>query len=318
MRNIDENTITEAVLQSLSATPDARLLEVLSGLVRHLHDFAREVRLTEAEWMAGIEFLTATGQKCSDKRQEFILLSDTLGLSTLNVALNHAKSSQATEATVFGPFHLSDAPRFALGDDISGGAVGEPLFVQAIVRGTDGKPVADAEVDVWQADADGFYDVQRPELGAPQGRGVLRSDAEGRIHFRAVMPVAYPIPTDGPVGRMLEATARHPWRPAHVHFMISAPGYQRLTTHVFSDGDRYLDSDAVFGVRSSLIGDYRRHAGGEAPDGSVQEGVFWTLDFDFVLEPAQAPVLPTATSPAAAPSRGASAAAPGSARPASA
>ena len=235
--------------------------------------------------MAGIEFLTATGQKCDDKRQEFILLSDTLGLSTLNVALNHAKGSQATEATVFGPFHVPGAPEFELGDDISGGAAGEPLFVQATVRGPKGEPIANAKVDVWQADAEGFYDVQRAELSTAQGRGVLRTDASGRLWFRGVMPVAYPIPTDGPVGRMLKATARHPWRPAHVHFMIVAPGYETLITHVFSDGDRYLDSDAVFGVRSSLIGDFVRHPPGRAPDGSEQSTHFHVLDFDFILEP---------------------------------
>jgi hydroxyquinol 1,2-dioxygenase len=285
MRNIDQDTITPAVLQSIEGTRDPRLHELLSALVRHLHDFARETRLTEAEWMAAIQFLTATGQKCDDKRQEFILLSDVLGFSMLNVALNHAKSSQATEATVFGPFHLADAPRFERGADISGGAKGVPLFVDARVRGPGGEPVPDAEVDVWQADAEGFYDVQRPELKHPQGRGVLRTDAEGRVWFRAVMPVAYPIPTDGPVGRLLEATGRHPWRPAHVHFMISAPGYQRLTTHVFADNDRYLDSDAVFGVRSSLVGDYRQHPAGPAPDGSQQTSGFCTLDFEFVLEP---------------------------------
>ena len=286
MRNIDEHTITAAVLESMAGSQDARLKQVLSALVRHLHDFAREVRLTEAEWMAGIEFLTATGQKCDDKRQEFILLSDTLGLSILTVAQNHPTSPQATEATVFGPFHVQGAPHFALGADISGGAKGEPLFVQATVRGPDGAPVADAEVDVWQADADGLYDVQRADLQGAQARGVLRTDGEGNLRFRSVLPVAYPIPTDGPVGRMLGATGRHPWRPAHVHFMVQAPGYQTLITHVFRDGDEYLDSDAVFGVRSSLIGDFQRHEPGRAPDGNAHSAPFYTLNFDFVLEPA--------------------------------
>lgn len=285
MRNINEDTITGAVLDRMAQCPDPRLKEVLSALVRHLHDFAREVKLTEPEWAAGIEFLTATGQKCDAKRQEFILLSDTLGLSMLTVAMNHAKSAQATEATVFGPFHVVGAPRVALGGDISGGAKGEPLFVQATVRGRDGERVADAEVDVWEADADGFYDVQRPELAGPQGRAVLRTDAEGRLWFRGVLPVAYPIPTDGPVGTMLRATRRHPWRPAHVHFIVKAPGYETLITHVFRDGDAYLDSDAVFGVRSSLIGDFVSHPAGTAPDGSAQAGPFHTLNFDFVLEP---------------------------------
>lgn len=285
MRNIDETTITSAVLASLAECGDPRLREVLSALVCHLHDFAREVKLTEAEWMVGIEFLTATGRKCDDRRQEFILLSDTLGLSTLNVALNHGKSPQATEATVFGPFHVPGAPRFALGDDISGGATGEPFFVQATIRGLDGQPVANAEVDVWQADADGFYDVQRDGLAAAQGRGVLRTDAAGRLWFRSVMPVAYSIPTDGPVGQLLTATNRHPWRPAHVHFMIAAPGYETLITHVFRNDDQYLDSDAVFGVRSSLVSDFVQQPAGTAPDGSVQDTPFHVLSFDFVLAP---------------------------------
>ncbi|WP_431273975.1 intradiol ring-cleavage dioxygenase [Variovorax ureilyticus] len=285
MRNINENTITPAVLERMAECPDARLKEIMSALVRHMHDFAREVKLTEAEWAAGIEFLTATGQKCTDKRQEFILLSDTLGLSMLVVALNHAKSAQATEATVFGPFHVPGAPKLALGDDISGGAAGEPLFVNATVRGRDGEPVADAQVDVWEADAEGFYDVQRAGLDRPQGRAVFRTDANGRLWFRGVMPVAYPIPTDGPVGTMLKATKRHPWRPAHVHFMIQAPGYETLITHVFRGDDPYLDSDAVFGVRNSLIGNFASHPGGVAPDGSAQAGRFHTLDFEFVLEP---------------------------------
>ena len=286
MRNINEHTITAAVLERMAACENPRLKEIMSALVRHMHDFAREVKLTEAEWAAGIEFLTATGQKCDGKRQEFILLSDTLGLSMLTVAMNHAKSAQATEATVFGPFHVQGAPRLPLGGDISGGAAGEPLFVRAVVRGRDGEPVADAEVDVWEADAEGFYDVQRTGLDRPQGRAVFRTDGEGRLWFRGVMPVAYPIPTDGPVGVMLRATKRHPWRPAHVHFMIQAPGYETLITHVFRDGDRYLDSDAVFGVRSSLIGDFASHPAGAGPDGSVLSTPFHTLNFDFVLEPA--------------------------------
>ncbi|WP_213956513.1 intradiol ring-cleavage dioxygenase [Variovorax sp. dw_954] len=286
MRNINEDTITGAVLARLEDTPSPRLKEIMSALVQHLHDFAREVKLTEEEWMQGIEFLTATGQKCTDKRQEFILLSDTLGLSMLTVALNHSKSAQATEATVFGPFHVPGAPMLALGSDIANGAKGEPLFVNATVRGTDGKPVAGAVVDVWEADAEGFYDLQRPDMDHPEGRAVFHTDGEGRVYFKAVLPVAYPIPTDGPVGAMLEATKRHPWRPAHVHFIIQAPGYETLITHVFKDGDDYLDSDAVFGVRSSLIGDFQSHPAGTAPDGSTQSAPFHTLAFDFVLEPA--------------------------------
>ena len=284
MRNIDENTITPAVMQRIAGTENPRLKEIMTSLVTHLHDFVRDVKLTEEEWTAGIAFLTETGQKCSATRQEFILLSDTLGVSMLTIALNHAKPPGATEATVFGPFHTDDAPHADEGADIAGGAPGLPLFVRACVRGLDGAPVANAEVNVWQADEDGLYDVQRPELGdTRRARAVLRTDAEGCVRFRSIVPTAYPIPTDGPVGRMLVATGRHPWRPAHVHFMIRAPGYQDLTTHLFKDPDPYLDSDVVFGVRSSLVGDYVEHGPGTAPDGSAVATPFFTLDHTFVL-----------------------------------
>ena len=288
MRNIDEHTITAAVLARIASAPDARLREVLGALVTHLHDFAREVQLTEAEWKAGIDFLTATGQTCSAVRQEFILLSDTLGLSMLTVAMNHSKPSGATEATVFGPFHADDAPRVDQGADIAGDAPGMPLFVDARVQSLDGTPVPFAEVDVWQADDEGLYDLQRGELGTRRrARGVLQSDAQGRVRFRSLMPTPYPIPTDGPVDRMLVATGRHPWRPAHVHFMISADGHERLVTHLFRDPDPYLDSDVVFGVRSSLIGRFVEHAAGTtAPDGTRMTVPYATLEQTFVLAPA--------------------------------
>ena len=284
MRNIDEHTITPAVITRMAEAGSARFKEVMSALVTHLHDFAREVKLTEAEWMQGIRFLTATGQTCDAKRQEFILLSDTLGLSMLVVAMNHAKPAGATEATVFGPFHVDDTPAVEQGADLARGAPGTPLFVEARVQGLDGQPIADATVDVWQADDDGLYDVQRPELGdTKRARGVLRTDAEGTVRFRTVAPTAYPVPTDGPVGKMLLASGRHPWRPAHIHFMIKAPGHQTLVTHIFRDADPYLDSDVVFGVRSSLIGDYARHEPGTAPDGSVMQQAYYTLSQVFVL-----------------------------------
>ena len=285
MRNINEHTITDAVLGRIEGCADARLKDVLTSLVRHLHDFARETRLTEAEWMRGIEFLTATGQMCDAKRQEFILLSDTLGLSMLTVAQNHSKPAGATEATVFGPFHVPDAPHFEHGGDIAAGAPGEPLFVTASVSALDGAPVADAEVDVWQADEDGFYDVQYKGLEQARARGVLRTDAQGRLAFRSILPVAYPVPTDGPVGRMLVAMGSHPWRPAHVHFMIRAPGYETLTTHVFRDADPYLDSDVVFAVRSSLVSEFVAHAAGTGPHRGNVPGAYHTLDFRFVLNP---------------------------------
>jgi len=286
MRNIDQHNITQAVIARLSNCENPRLKEVLGSLVTHLHDFVRETQLTEDEWMQGIQFLTDTGQKCSGTRQEFILLSDTLGLSMLVVALNQAKPPGATEATVFGPFHVDDAPATAQGADIAGGAPGTALFVNARVLDLQGQPVAGAEVDVWQADDEGLYDVQRPELGhTRRARGVLHSDAEGRVRFRSIVPTPYPVPTDGPVGQMLLASGRHPWRPAHLHFRIRAAGFETLITHIFRDPDPYLDSDVVFGVRSSLIGNFVRYDAGTAPDGAKLATPFFTLDQDFVLAP---------------------------------
>lgn len=284
MRNIDEDTITRAVIARHAQAPDARLRDVMTSLVQHLHAFAREVRLTEAEWFEGIRFLTETGHITDDRRQEFILLSDVLGLSTLVTALNNRKPAGCTEATVFGPFHVEGAPHYAHGDDVANGARGEPCFVRGHVRALDGTPVAGATIEVWQADADGFYDVQYAGDEGHRARGVLTSGDDGGFHFRSIVAEAYPIPHDGPVGRLLERLGRHPWRPAHLHFMISAPGYARLITHVFRDGDRYLDSDAVFGVRSSLIADWVRHEPGTAPDGTACDAPFHTLDFDFVLD----------------------------------
>lgn len=274
MRNLNQDTITQAVIARLASTPDPRLKEIMTSLVQHLHAFAREVRLTEAEWMQGIEFLTATGQMCSDKRQEFILLSDTLGLSMLTVAMNNDKPLGCTEPTVFGPFFLEDAPRYELGADVANGAKGEPCMVRGTVKSLDGTPIPNALINVWQADADGQYDVQYAHLAHPQARGILNADAGGNFHFKTILAEAYPIPSDGPVGQMLAATQNHPWRPAHLHFMIEAAGHERLITHVFRDHDPYLDSDVVFGVRSSLIADWVKLA-----DGSH------SLEFNFVLNP---------------------------------
>jgi hydroxyquinol 1,2-dioxygenase len=277
LRNLDHHTITDAVIARFADTPSPRLKRVLTSLVQHLHDFAREVELTEEEWMQGITFLTATGQKCDGKRQEFILLSDTLGLSMLTVAMNQNKPAGCTEATVFGPFHVEGAPRYDNGADVGNGAAGERCVVHGTVRALDGSPIGGAVLDVWQADATGHYDVQYSHLEGAQGRGVLVSDSDGRFHFKTVVPVAYPIPVDGPVGDMLRATGRHPWRPAHLHFMVSAAGYETLVTHVFRGDDKYLDSDAVFGVRESLLGNWMPQA-----DGGLR------LDFDLVLNAAAA------------------------------
>jgi hydroxyquinol 1,2-dioxygenase len=288
MRNLNEDTITQAVLARHKDAPDARLKEIMTSLVQHLHAFAREVNLTEEEWFEGIRFLTDVGHMSDDKRQEFILLSDTLGLSMLVIAMNNRKPAGCTEATVFGPFHVQGAPRYPLGADVANGAPGDPCFVRGHIRALDGRPVAQATIDVWQADEAGFYDVQYKDLAQHRARGVLQSGAHGEFYFRTIVANPYPIPHDGPVGRMLKALNRHPWRPAHLHFMIEAPGYETLVTHVFRNGDRYLDSDAVFGVRSSLIADWVRHEPGVAPDGAQMDRPFYTLDFDFVLNPSAA------------------------------
>lgn len=276
MRNLNQDTITQAVMARFADTPDPRLKEIINSLVQHMHAFAREVKLTEAEWLAGIEFLTRVGHITDDKRQEFILLSDTLGLSMLTVAMNNDKPAGCTEATVFGPFHVEGAPHYEQGADVANGALGRPCEVRGTVRGLNGEPVPGAVMEVWQADAQGKYDVQREGLTQPQARGVLKAGPDGRYHFKSILAEAYPIPDDGPVGDMLRATRRHPWRPAHLHFMITAPGYERLITHVFRKDDEYLDSDAVFGVRQSLIADWVQQ-----PDGS------WLVEYDFVLAPSR-------------------------------
>jgi hydroxyquinol 1,2-dioxygenase len=274
MRNLTQDNITQAVIARFADTPDPRLKQIVTSLVQHLHAFARDVKLTEGEWLQGIQFLTRTGQISDDKRQEFILLSDVLGLSMLTVAMNNDKPAGATEATVFGPFFVEGAPAYDHGDDIANGAVGIPCKVRGRIRDLDGKPVPHARIEVWQADAEGLYDVQRQDAGH-QARGSLVAGPEGEYHFQSILAEAYPIPDDGPVGDLLKATKRHPWRPAHLHFMIEAPGYETLITHVFRNGDQYLDSDAVFGVRESLIADWVKQ-----PDGT------YLVDYDFVLNKA--------------------------------
>ncbi|EYS85945.1 hydroxyquinol 1,2-dioxygenase [Cupriavidus sp. SK-4] len=288
MRNLNEETITQAVLARNIDMKDSRLKEIMTSLIQHLHAFARETKLTEAEWAAGIQFLTEVGQTCSPTRQEFILLSDTLGLSTLVTAQNHRKPEGCTEATVFGPFYVDDAPDYELGADVGNGMVGQPCFVSGQVRGISGEAIPGAKLEVWQADSEGFYDVQKTE-GHAQGRGTLVADSAGHFDFKSIVAESYPIPHDGPVGRMLDAMGRHPWRPAHLHFMVSAPGYETLVTHVFREGGEYLDTDAVFGVRSSLIADWVEHAPGSTPDGGQSDTPFYTLDFDFILNPVTDP-----------------------------
>lgn len=261
------DALTTEVLARVAAAPDSRVRAISEALVRHLHAFVREIEPTIAEWEAGIAFLTETGRMCVGGRQEFVLLSDTLGVSMLVDAINHQRSPAATESTVLGPFFVEDAPEAANGADIASGAKGEPMQVAGRVIKPGGAPVVGALVETWQCDADGFYDVQRGE--GPALRARLRTDADGRFAFRTVRPVSYPIPHDGPVGRMLEAQGRHPWRPAHIHFKLSAPGHATVVTHIFVEGDAYLASDTVFGVKSSLV---RPFDGGLTHDFVLERG----------------------------------------------
>ena len=253
------DALTAEVVARLANTPDPRLREVMAALVRHLHAFAREVRLTDQEWLAGVRFLTATGQQCDDVRQEMILLSDTLGLSSLVDLVNHAADEPSvTEPTVLGPFYVPDAPwREAGASMVEYDDGGEPAILRGRVVGSDGRPLAGAVLDVWQNAATGFYAVQQPGVQPPGNlRGRYRTDAEGRYQLRTVRPVPYAVPDDGPVGRLLRQTGRHPWRAAHIHLIVSADGYKPVVTHVFDRASEYLDSDTVFGVKQSLIRDF--------------------------------------------------------------
>jgi hydroxyquinol 1,2-dioxygenase len=286
--NKTEDDITAEVLQRFSATLDPRLKEIILGLIKHLHAFVKEVELTEAEWFRAIEILTEAGRMCSDKRQEFILFSDTLGVSMVVDLISHRKPDGATESTVFGPFHRLGAPELPAGGNIAPrDKQGTPTLVSGRVLDLDGEPIAGALLDVWQTQSSGLYDSQDEGLGSElHMRGKFRTDAEGRYLIRTVLPVNYPIPSDGPVGAMLRATGRHPWRPAHIHFVVSAEGYEPVTTHIFERTDEYLGSDAVFAVKDSLICDFARHekAEGDAARLGI-ESPYYETQFDFHLKP---------------------------------
>jgi hydroxyquinol 1,2-dioxygenase len=278
-----EEDLTRRVLQSFAGCNDERLEDVLNSLVRHLHAFAREVRLTQREWEIGIDFLTRVGAITDDKRQEFILLSDVLGLSMLTVAINQPSHPRVTESTVFGPFFVDGAPHVDQGGDISRGAVGTPAWITGRVTDHDDNPVAGARIDVWEADDDGFYDVQYDD-GRTAGRGYLIADDDGGFRFWCVKPSPYPIPNDGPVGQLLDAVGRGPMRPAHLHFMVTAPPHRTLVTHIFVDGSQHIDDDAVFGVKDSLIVPFTEHEPGEAPDGRPVDVPWCQAHVDIVLE----------------------------------
>lgn len=281
-----EDDITNETLRRFEGTPDPRLRTIMLSLVRHLHGFVKDVELTEQEWLEAIKYLTDTGHKCDDIRQEFILLSDTLGVSMIVDLINHRKPAGATESTVFGPFHREGAPELPNGANIAPrDTTGVPTIVFGRVLDEAGQPIRGALLDVWQSNSEGFYDSQLPDSDHLHMRGRFRSDQDGRFVVRTTRPVYYAIPTDGPVGRMLNATNRHPWRPAHVHFKISADGYEGVTTHVFDSADPYLRSDAVFAVKESLIVAVQEHPSrDEAAKAFNIEPPFATMEFDFVLK----------------------------------
>jgi hydroxyquinol 1,2-dioxygenase len=280
-----ESALTERVLASYAGTPDPRTQELVEALTRHLHAFLRETRLTEEEWKQAIDFLTAVGHLTDDRRQEFILLSDVLGASMQTITINNQAHANATEATVFGPFFVEGSPDVGLGGDVAGGAVGEPCWVSGRVLDTTGTPIAGARIEVWEADAEGRYDVQYGD-GRVAGRGHLHTDHDGAFRFWAVTPTPYPIPDDGPVGALLRATGRSPMRASHLHLMVEADGYRTLVTHVFPRGDAYLDSDSVFGVRESLIVDvHQQIPTTPTPDGRVVTGPWGRVEVDLVLAP---------------------------------
>lgn len=282
MRNLTEDNITDAVIGMSEGCGDARLKQVLDALVRHLHAFVREIEPSEEEWTRAIAFLTKTGQMCSDTRQEFILLSDVLGVTMLVDAINHRARNGVTESTVLGPFYVEGPPEAPMGAAIDWNVEGEPLYVEGRVTSEEGEPLADVVIDVWQSDSEGFYDVQK-EMDGASLRARFRTGPDGRYAFWTVTPSPYPIPTDGPVGQLLARSGRHPYRPAHVHFMMHADGYERLVTQVFAEGDPYIDSDAVFGVKDSLVRSYVLNEPGEAPDGRTVDRPWRHLAYDFGL-----------------------------------
>jgi hydroxyquinol 1,2-dioxygenase len=268
----EESKSIEAVNSRLNCA-DPRFRQIATALVEHLHGFVKEVEPTMDEWFQAIQFLTKTGQMCDDKRQEWILLSDVLGVSMLVDSINNRRPGNATENTVLGPFHVAGAPRREMGDCICLDGKGEPCFVSGRVVDEQGNPLSGARLDVWQTNGDGFYNVQQPEVQPDFNmRGVFETGLDGQYAFHTTKPLSYSIPDDGTVGLMLGKMGRHPMRPAHIHFIVEMPGYERLVTHIFVRGDKYLDNDAVFGVKEDLIADF------------VRDGDAWRCNFDLCLK----------------------------------
>ncbi|MGW4773442.1 dioxygenase family protein [Nocardia sp. NPDC004278] len=285
MAFVTEDNITDLAIKRWSTAHSPRLSQLMTTLVRHIHEYAREVDLTEAEWMAAIEWLTRVGQISDDKRQEFILASDVVGLSMLVVQLNNRFDSKATPATVLGPFHIDNSPAAPFGYDMSDGIPGIPLFLTGTVNDTAGNPIPGAILDVWQADADGTYEAQMPEIDEARLRAKYQTRTDGTYCVRTIAPLGYAIPMDGPVGELISRTDISEYRPAHVHFMFDEPGYEKLITHLFQEGADYLDTDVVFGVKDPLIVKCVENPAGPSPDGRVMDKPFLVAHYDFVLQP---------------------------------
>lgn len=277
-----EENLTDLALKQWEACHSPRLRQIMQSLVKHLHEFAREVELTQDEWLMAVDWLAQTGKMCSDKRQEFILLSDVMGLSMLVDAINHRFPEGATPSTVIGPFHIDDSPELPMGADMAEGLAGETCFLVGTVRDLDGTPIVGAKLDIWQADAAGLYESQ---LGAeePTLRAVFHTGADGKYAIRTIAPPGYSIPMDGTVGALLGQTDISHFRPAHIHFYITAPGHESLITHLFKKGAKYIDSDVVFGVKEKLIVEFEKHAAGKTPTGEISEKPFVVVNYDFVL-----------------------------------
>lgn len=283
MPYVTEQNLTDVVLQRWQAVPDPRLKQVMQSFIRHLHAFIRDIEPTEAEWAMTIDFLTRIGKMCDDKRQEFILFSDVMGASMLVDAINHRLPSGATPTTVEGPFHVPNAPDYADGANMAHQAPGIPCFITGRVTGLDGRPIANATLDLWQTDGEGLYEAQR-DVTEPWMRGVFHSQGDGTFTIRTVAPVGYTIPMDGPVGELMKKTDISHMRPAHIHFCVEAPGYHRVVTHLFQRGCPYIETDVVYGVKEPLIVDFIENPPGIAPNGDQVATRFFTIRYDFVLQ----------------------------------
>jgi hydroxyquinol 1,2-dioxygenase len=283
MTYVTEENLTDIVRERWKNIPDPRLREVMGALIKHLHAFVREIEPTQPEWASAIDCLTRTGKICDEKRQEFILFSDVMGVSMLVDAINHRLPSGATPTTVEGPFHIADAPPMANGADMAKGAPGIPCFVVGKVRDLDGRPVANATLDLWQTDGEGLYEAQR-DVTEPWMRGIYRSQQDGSYVVRTVAPIGYTIPMDGPIGELMQRTKISHMRPAHIHFCIESPGYHRVVTHLFQRGSEYIETDVVYGVKEPLIVDFVKQPAGKAPTGETINEPFYVINYDFVLQ----------------------------------